>query len=386
VQNAVSPAAWRRILTGTAVIAVVVLLLLFAEHIPRTVAIFVIAAFIACGVQPVVVRLQRRMSKPLAIAIVFTVLLLIIIVGLVVIVPLTIEQTQVLATNLPSYVSTVQAWLTGAESSLQQRIPGLRIPKGSFDIGQLSTERLSGLASGTLASIGAIIVSTATAFFIAFSAIVLSFFFLLNDRKLSEGFAAMFPVSRRETARKLAGEVTEVFGSYISGQVLVSTITGIVVAVASAIIGFKFSLILGILTAVGYSIPVIGMLIAQAIAIVLCAPQGGWMILWVQVIMFGMGRISDNILVPKIMGESVGVSPMGVMFAVFAGGELFGIPGLLLGIPAAAIIKILWRYFVSPWLHWQLDRLPAADDTIATSETETTTVTATTSTTSTLVQ
>jgi predicted PurR-regulated permease PerM len=79
------------------------------------------------------------------------------------------------------------------------------------------------------------------------------------------------------------------------------------------------------------------------------------MILWVQVIMFGMARISDNILVPKIMGESVGVSPIGVMFAVFAGGELFGIPGLLLGIPAAALIKILWRYFAAPWLHSQLD-------------------------------
>ena len=71
------------------------------------------------------------------------------------------------------------------------------------------------------------------------------------------------------------------------------------------------------------------------------------MILWVQVIMFVMARVSDNVLVPKIMGDSVGVSPIGVMFAVFAGGELFGIPGFLLGIPAAALIKILWRYFMA---------------------------------------
>jgi predicted PurR-regulated permease PerM len=136
----------------------------------------------------------------------------------------------------------------------------------------------------------------------------------------------------------------------------VSAITGIAVAVLSALIGFKFSLILGIITAVAYAVPVIGMLIAQAIAVVLCAPQGGWMILWVQVIMFLIARVSDNVLVPKIMGQSVGVSPIGVMFAVFAGGELFGIPGLLLGIPAAALVKILWRYFVAPWLTTRLDR------------------------------
>jgi predicted PurR-regulated permease PerM len=72
--------------------------------------------------------------------------------------------------------------------------------------------------------------------------------------------------------------------------------------------------------------------------------------------MFLIARVSDNVLVPKIMGQSVGVSPIGVMFAVFAGGELFGIPGLLLGIPAAALVKILWRYFVAPWLTTRLDR------------------------------
>jgi predicted PurR-regulated permease PerM len=98
------------------------------------------------------------------------------------------------------------------------------------------------------------------------------------------------------------------------------------------------------------------MLIAEIIAVPMCLPQGLWMVLWVQVIMFGMARISDNVLVPKIMGQSVGVSPIGAMFAVFAGGELFGIPGLILGIPVAALIKILWRYFMAPWLHAQLDR------------------------------
>ena len=98
------------------------------------------------------------------------------------------------------------------------------------------------------------------------------------------------------------------------------------------------------------------MLIAQLVAIPLCAPQGIWMIVWVQVVMFAMARISDNVLVPKIMGQSVGVSPIGAMFAVFAGGELFGVPGLILGIPAAALIKILWRYFMAPWISAQLEK------------------------------
>ena len=357
MQNAVSPRTWRRLFLAVAIGAVLVIAYLFAERIPRTLSIFLIAAFIAFGVSPIVRHLEnRRMPKPLAIALVFTLLLLIIVIGLVIIVPLTAEQLQTLLTNVPSFVATVQAWTTGSEIWLQQHVPGFHPPANAFDISQLGTQRLQELATGTLTSLGTILLSTATAFFVAFSAIVLSFFFLLNDTQIGEGFASMFPVARRETARKLANEITSTFGSYISGQVIVSAITGLVVAIASAVIGFKFSLILGIITAVAYAIPVIGMLIAQVIALVLCAPQGGWMILWVQLIMFVMARISDNILVPKIMGESVGVSPIGVMFAVFAGGELFGVPGLLLGIPAAALIKILWRYFVAPWIHAQLDQ------------------------------
>ncbi len=357
MQNAVSPRGWRRILLSIGGLVVLVAAYIFASHIPRTLSIFLIAAFIAFGVSPIVRHLEdRRMPKPLAITIVFVFLLLLIVIGLVVIVPLTVAQVQTLLANVPSYVATVQSWMSGTELWLQEHIPGFQAPSSAFDISQLGTQRLQELATGTLTSVGAILVGTATAFFVAFSAIVLSFFLLLNDSQISEGFASMFPIHRRETARKLAAEITNTFGSYISGQVIVSAITGVVVAIVSALVGFKFSLILGIVTAIAYAIPVVGMLIAQAIAVVLCAPQGGWMILWVQLIMFTMARVSDNILVPKIMGESVGVSPIGVMFAVFAGGELFGIPGLLLGIPAAALIKILWRYFVAPWLHAQLDQ------------------------------
>lgn len=355
MQNAVSPRGWRRILIGIAVVIVLTIAYIFAEHIPRTLTIFLIAAFIAFGVQPICLRIERRnVPKPFAIAIVFTVLLLLIVLGLVIFIPLTIAQLQTLLSNVPQYIATLQSWLSQTEIWMRGHIPGLRLPPNAFDISTLGTARLQALATGTLTSLGAILVGTATAFFVAFSAIILSFFFLLNDSQIAEGFASMFPASRRETAQKLAAEITETFGSYISGQVIVCSITGLVITVLSSLIGFKFSLILGIISAVAYAIPVIGMVIAQGIAVVLCAPQGGWMILWVQVIMFGMARISDNVLVPKIMGQSVGVSPMGVMFASFAGGELFGIPGLLLGIPAAALIKILWRYFVAPWLHAQL--------------------------------
>jgi predicted PurR-regulated permease PerM len=96
------------------------------------------------------------------------------------------------------------------------------------------------------------------------------------------------------------------------------------------------------------------MIIAHVIAIGLAAPQGIWTVIWVQVIMFVIGRISDNVLGPKIMGQATGISPIGVMFVVFAGGELFGLPGLLFAIPLAALIKILWSHFGRQWWRRQM--------------------------------
>jgi predicted PurR-regulated permease PerM len=356
VQTAVGGDLWRRIGAIAAAVALLLIAIWLVQHIPRTISIFVIAAFIAFGVQPIAGRLEQRMPKPLAISIVFFGLLVVVAVFLVIVVPLTVSQTQLLAANIPSYATTAQSWLLSTAISLDQHFPTLKIPTSGINVGKIGGAQLSGMVTATLASLGAIAVNTATGFFIAFSSIILSFFFLLNDSQIAEGFASMFPATKRQTARKLAAEVTELFGSYISGQVIVSAITGAVIAIATALLGFKFSLIIGLISAVAYAIPILGMLIAELIAIPMCAPQGLWMVIWVQVIMFGMARISDNVLVPKIMGKSVGVSPIGAMFAVFAGGELFGVPGLILGIPAAALIKILWRYFMAPWIATQFEK------------------------------
>jgi predicted PurR-regulated permease PerM len=318
--------------------------------------------------------LERRMPKPAAIAIVFAGLLLIIAVLLVIVVPLTVEQTQTLASNLPSYAATTQDWLIGWETSLEQHFPQLNLPANGFNIQKIGSGQVTAVATGIVSSIGAIAINVGTGFFVAFSAVILSIFFLLNDSQIAIGFASMFPPKRRETARNLAAEVTSLFGSYISGQVIVSAITGLVITLITAMFGFKFSLIIGIISAIAYAIPIIGMLIAQIIAVPLSIPQGWGVVIGVQVTMFVMARISDNVLVPKIMGGSVGVSPIVSFFAVFAGGELFGIPGLLLGIPVAALLKILWRYFVAPWIESQYkepEPLPAPAQPIALPQEET---------------
>lgn len=351
----------RRVWMTVAVLVLLALVLWFATRIPKTIAIFLIAAFLASAVHPIVSWLEsRRIARVWAITIVYALLILAIVVLLVVIVPMTVDQVQILLSNAPAYMRDVQSWLTGALQAIRAHVPEANIPPQFQNIQQISVQRLSDMLTLTIASLGTLALNLATGFFISFSALILSFFFLLNHQQIADGFAGFFPPSKRAIARKLSTEAVGVFGGYIAGQVIVSGITGLLIAAITALFGFKFALLIGIISAIGYAIPIIGMLVAQVFALALSAPQGVVMVILVQVVMFTIGRISDSVLVPKIMGSSVGVSPITVMFAVFAGGELFGLPGLILGIPAAAIVKLVWRYFLGPWLHGQIDAVDAS--------------------------
>lgn len=365
MQTALDPAGRRRLWMSLALIVLLALALWFATRIPKTIAIFLVAAFIASAVHPIVQDLEhRRIPRVWAIAVVYAALIVFTIILLVVIVPMTVDQMQALIANVPAYLHALQLWVFGIQTAVHQRFPEANIPQQVLNIQQFGGQRVTELLTLTVTSLGTFALNLATGLFMGFSALILSFFFLLNHQQLADGFAGFFPPSKRHIARRLSTEAVGVFGGYIAGQVIVSVITGAVIAVLTAVIGFKFALLVGIISAIGYAIPIIGMLIAQVFALGLSAPQGLVMIVYVQVVMFVMARISDNVLVPKIMGGSVGVSPIAVMFAVFAGGELFGLPGLILGIPAAAIAKLFWRYFLGPWLHGQIDAVDDAAQTL----------------------
>jgi predicted PurR-regulated permease PerM len=340
-----SPLWRRRIWIGFVVLALGLAAFWLVTHIPRTLTVFLIAGFIAFGVSPIVTRLKRRMPRMLAIAIVYTGLLATIVILILLVVPALLAQVTVLGNNTPTYIGLMQDWIDGLQTMLRERLGHDFLPSGTGDLKALFAEKMTAGFSASLASLTQILIDTFTAAFIGVSALVLSAFFVLRGEHVADSFYELLPARRRVTARAMGRELADVFGAYVSGQVALCAITGALIYAVSAFLGFKFALLLGILSGIAYAVPFVGQVFAHVLAILLAAPQGGYMILWVNMVVFGVARISDNLLVPKIMSESVGVSPIAVMFAVFAGGELFGLPGLLLGIPAAAMARIAWRFY-----------------------------------------
>jgi predicted PurR-regulated permease PerM len=345
-----SPTLLRRTIIVVVTAIVLVAAALFAARIPHTISIFVIAAFIAFGALPLVQRLELRMPRPLAIALVYAGLLSALVLLAFVVVPISYAQILALVGHTPEYLAWSTDAVRRAEGALRHLL-GNRVPLPSYtDMQAQAGLRASAFIAAVVASLGTIVVGAFTAMLIGVSALILSVFFLLQGSGVRDGILAFVPLRRRAGVGALLNELTAVFGHFVAGQVLLCAIVGGAVWLLLFPTHFAFALLVAVICALGYAIPFVGMLVAQVAAALLAVPQGTGMVIWVTVAIFVVARVADNVLTPKIMEKSVGVSPITVMFAVFAGGELFGFPGLIFGIPAAALLKVLFGYFVQPYV------------------------------------
>lgn len=351
MQKALGARTTRRIFGTVFSLAVLIAAVWLAARIPRTVAVFLTAAVIALGVHPVTRLLEnRRINRPVAITIVYLVLLLATVIIALLVIPTAIGQTQVVINGLPSELSQLEQYVNQLQGTLQDKLGRGAVPGGFGDIHAWMNERVAEWGTLLVASAGPVLVGTFTGLFIAISAIILSIFFLASGETIREQILSIVPHSRTGEFAQVLDETVHIFGGFVAGQAILCAIVGISTWALLAISGFKFALLVGVFCGLAYAVPFVGMLVAQVVGAILAVPQGWGMVWWVTIVIFVIARVGDNILVPKIMAPSVGVSPIAVMFGVFAGGELFGLPGLVLGIPAAAMAKVLWRIFVRPWL------------------------------------
>jgi predicted PurR-regulated permease PerM len=340
----------RRTLVAVAGLILTIAFGLFFARIPRTVTVFLIAAFIAFGATPLVRRLESRVPRSAAIGIVYLALLGALVIIALVVIPVTYAQVASLLSHAPDYVNASQDLVARAVHALQARL-GNRVTLPS--VAELQAEvggRVAGILNTALDSVGAFVVGTVNVLFIGISALILSVFFVSRGPLFGRSLLEFVPPRKREETKKLCDEIASIFGHFIAGQVFLCAIVGVMIWLVLLPLHFSFALLTAVICGLGYAVPFVGMIVAQVLALVLAIPQGGAMAASVTVAIFLISRVADNVLVPKVMSQSVGVSPIGVMFAVFAGGELFGIPGLLLGIPAAALVKVLFKYFVQPYI------------------------------------
>jgi predicted PurR-regulated permease PerM len=173
---------------------------------------------------------------------------------------------------------------------------------------------------------------------------ILSIFFLRDGRSIGENLVAMGrDAEERKTIHGIVGDVNVMLGSYIRAQLILTLLTMVVYTTVLSILRLRFALILGPLAGIFEFVPVVGPAIAAIIILVIAVLTSYPHLIWL-VVFLGIWRlIQDYVNAPRIMGKSLEISPMVQILAVLSGGEIAGVVGALISVPAVATLRILWR-------------------------------------------
>lgn len=341
---------WRRVLRVAAIVGGTVVLVYIFSLIPHTVEVFVLASLIAFGVNPIVRRLSRRMPRLLAIALIYLGLVALVLIAALIIVPDTINQVQAVFANSGTYADNIRSFIESAQTWFSARFKMHVLPPQFQDIEQHGLTQFTAWAQNALSSITSFVVGVVNAVIIGIAAVIISYYLLAHSSDMQAFYYGMFPERSLPGARAFAREVARVFGGFMMGNFVLFAFTAALTFVVLAIFHSQYALLLGIVTGLLYLVPYVGLVVAIIFGMLLGLLQSGEASIVVGLVILGVTRISDYVIAPKVMGESVDISPVTVIFALFAGGELFGLWGLILAIPAAALIKVVWKLWIRPWL------------------------------------
>ncbi len=307
---------------------------------------FISAAILAYIADPLVDKLEKKMSRSIAVSIVFFVLSIFALLLMLIVLPLIEKQIVVLAEKLPLYIDRAQNYL----------IPVLNDRFG-IDIGAIDFNTLKhslsaywktagGVAANVLASIshsGLVLAGWVANFLLM---LVVTFYLLRDWDILVAKIHALIPRKKEKVISKLTKESDEVLGAFFRGQLLVMFVLSLVYTVGLMIVGLDMALLIGGLSGLVSFVPYLGFIVGIVVASIaaLMQFQDITVLLYVAIVFLVGQMLEGMLLTPLLVGDKIGLHPVAVIFAVLAGGQLFGFVGVLLALPIAAVIAVVLRH------------------------------------------
>ena len=309
---------------------------------------FVIAAILGWLGDPMVDRLEaRRISRNTAVILVFGAMTVVLLVVAVLLIPVLEDQVMTLINSLPGY----RDWFVGTALPWVEHRTGLQIlswldPERLFVLIREHWQSAGGAASTLLGYVSRS--GFALLGWLANIALlpVLSFFFLRDWDLIVGRIGLLVPRDHFDTVRRLALESNEVLGGFLRGQMLVMLILGLLYALGLWLVGLDLGLLIGLLAGLLTFVPYLGPAFIVLFGGIAALVQfGDWQHLAGVGVVFAVGQLVESfVLTPMLVGDRIGLHPMAVIFAVMAGGTLFGFLGMLLALPVAAVVNVLLRY------------------------------------------
>lgn len=308
---------------------------------------FAIAALFAYLWDPVVDRLERlRISRDFAVTLVFLLIIVLVVLIVLLLIPYLERQVAKLIEQLPVWLAWIQA---EAAPWVEQRF-GVTLdfadPQKLIDMLGGHWREAGGLAATVLAKVSksgfTVIGWVAQLVLIP----VVTFYLLRDWDVLVARVHELLPRSVEPTVAKLARESDEVLGAFLRGQLSVMVALGVLYGVGLWLVGLDVGPLIGMIAGLISFVPYLGAIVGVAMALIAALVQfGDWQHVVMVLAVFGIGQtIEGYVLVPKLVGDKIGLHPVAVIFAILAGGELFGFLGVLLALPVAAVIMVVLRY------------------------------------------
>ena len=337
---------WPRWLLGL----IAALLLIWCLYRVRNILLpFIVGAIVAYVLNPAIDRLERRgWTRTNAIGVVFSVFLLLFVIAALLVIPAVAVQAQDLSANYQTYIDQGRKLLGEARrtAELWGQFVGL-VPSDVRAAFAEVGDRAQGYALVLLQeSLGWLNRSLVIVSLLIISPIV-AFWLLRDYHDLGRQVQLVLPVDHRKAMRAILRDINRVAGSYLLGMGIMATIVAAYAILVLTIAGVPFSVLFGLLTGVLYVIPYVGYPTAVVISGLAMAVTGRHLgpILIVLAILVAGNVLADYGLYPRVVGRRVGLHPLVVIFALLAGGSLFGFIGVVLAVPLAGVIKVISLYF-----------------------------------------
>jgi predicted PurR-regulated permease PerM len=313
---------------------------------------FAVSAMLAYLGDPLVDRLERasvkiwKVGRSLAVTVVFTLILTVLVLLLVIIIPMLVEQIRLLVERFPQWIdwfsATALPWLAG-QAGLEMK---------GFDPAQFSGmlqeywKEISTAAFNVidLISRGGLALASWLANLILIP--VVTFYLLRDWDLLRRGIQDLLPRNIEGNTSQLAAEIDEVLSAFIRGQLMVMVALGVIYFVGLSLVGIELAFLIGMGAGLLSVVPYLGSIIGVIVAAGAAMFQFHDVFHLVMVLLvFGLGQMAEGMfLTPKLVGDRIGLHPVTVIFAVLAGGQIFGFLGILLALPVAAALNVLVRH------------------------------------------
>ncbi len=314
---------------------------------------FIMGLAIAFLLTPVADRLERLgINRAVGALLLIALVVFAFVLVVLLIAPILGGQLSSFIDNIPRYVARVQTLITDPGRPWLQKLIGEGMNVDTKSVGEFVTQGagwltafLRSLWSGgrSLISLFSLIVITP----------VVAFYLIYDWHEMIGSVDSWVPVHQRGTVRRLARETDVAIAGFVRGQTAVCLILGSFYAVALTLTGLNFGLLIGLVSGIITFIPYVGSMTGLVVAVGVAVAQfwPAWTSIVTVAVIFLVGQfVEANVLSPKLVGESVGIHPVWLIFALLAFGYLLGFVGLLIAVPLAATIGVLVRFALRRYL------------------------------------